>query len=156
MSNIFISRDNEYYTPKYVIDYFFNNNLEYDPATNELKAKEFNLKNYDTIETNGLTRDWTQFKNIWINPPFTMKNEFLIKAIETYKKAKNNIFILLPIQYLTTKKFHELNCHYKVFIPKGRINFESGAGKKGKSPVFGSVILKLEKNNSIEFIEFTK
>ena len=30
----------------------------------------------------------------------------------------------------------------KLYIPNGRINFESGLGKKGKSPAFGSVVMK--------------
>lgn len=43
-----------------------------------------------------------------------------------------------------------------MFIPKGRINFESGLGKQGKSPAFGSVVIKLEDENSIEYIDLSK
>lgn len=85
--NIQFTKDNEYYTPKRVVEYF--GKFDYDPATCEEKAKEFGIKNYDTIETNGLTKDWTIYKNIWINPPFTEKHKFLEKAYQTYKIAKN-------------------------------------------------------------------
>ncbi len=64
-------KDNEYYTPKNVVRYF--GEFEYDPATTKEKALEFGVSNYDTIETNGLTKDWSKYKKIWINPPFTEK-----------------------------------------------------------------------------------
>lgn len=122
----------------------------------KVKLKNFGVKHYDTIETNGLQQDWTNYERIWINPPFTSKYEFLAKAVETYNKAHNTIYILFPIEFLTTAKFHTLNCKCKLFIPKGRINFESGLGKQGKSPAFGSVVIKLADENSVEFIEFTR
>lgn len=146
-------KDNEYYTPKYVVDYFFPDGFDYDPATCEGKAKEFGVEHYDTIETDGLIQDWTPYKRIWINPPFSDKHKFLAKAVETYNIAHNTIYILFPVEFLTTARFHNLNCHCKLFIPKGRINFESGLGKQGKSPAFGSVVIKLDDINSVEYIE---
>lgn len=148
-----IEKDDKYYTPKYVVDFFFPDGFDYDPATCEYKAKEFKVPYYDTIETDGLIQDWTKYERIWINPPFTKKYQFLVKAVETYKLAHNTIYVLIPIEFLTTAKFHNLDCKYKLFIPKGRINFESGMGKKGKSPAFGSVIIKLADENSVEYID---
>ena len=40
----------------------------------------------------------------------------------------------------------------KIYIPNGRINFESGLNKKGKSPAFGSVVMMLQDKWEIEFI----
>lgn len=77
-------KDNEYYTPKSVVDYF--GTFDYDPATTKEKAEEFGITNYDTIETDGLKSDWTKYKRIWVNPPFTRKTEFIKKAYETYKQ----------------------------------------------------------------------
>lgn len=153
-AGIEFSKDNEYYTPKYVVDFFFPDGFDYDPATCKEKAEEFDVSNYDTIETNGLTKDWTAYNRIWLNPPFTNKYAFLKKAVETYNIAHNTIYILFPIEFLTTAKFHELHCRGKIFIPKGRINFESGLGKQGKSPAFGSIIMKLDDVNSVEYIDF--
>lgn len=152
-ANVNFTKDNEYYTPKSVVEYF--GKFDYDPATCEEKAKEFDIKNYDTIETNGLTKDWTIYKNIWINPPFTEKHKFLEKAYQTYKIAKNNIYILFPIEFITTKRFHNIakNVGGKIYIPSGRINFESGLGKKSKSPAFGSVVMKIQDNWEIELID---
>jgi len=38
-------------------------------------------------------------------------------------------------------------------VPSGRINFQSGLGKKGKSPAFGSVVMRLQDTWGIELIE---
>ena len=79
------TKDNEYYTPKKIVKYF--GEFDYDPATTKEKAEEFGVEHYDTIETDGLKTDWSQYKKIWINPPFSEKHKFVEKAYETYKKA---------------------------------------------------------------------
>jgi hypothetical protein len=103
-ANVQFTKDNEYYTPKEFVDRF--GSFDYDPATTKEKAEEFGIVHYDTIETNGLEQDWTKYKRIWINPPFTIKHEFLKKAWETYQVAKNEIYILFPIEFITTARFH--------------------------------------------------
>jgi hypothetical protein len=131
----------EYYTPKSLVDMF--GGFDYDPATTAEQAKRLNIPNYDTIETDGLKADWTQYERIWINPPFNIKHLFWEKACETYDKCKNRIYFLCPIAFLTTKRFHdslnkrELNVH--IALPNGRIKFINGEAKK--SPAFGSVIV---------------
>jgi phage N-6-adenine-methyltransferase len=144
------TKDNEYYTPREFVSRF--GTFDYDPATTKEKAEEFGIENYDTIETDGLLADWTQYKSIWINPPFTRKHEFMIKAWKTYQKVKNDIYILFPIEFITTAKFHNSVGGGKFFVPSGRINFESGLGKKGKSPAFGSIVMKLQDNWEIVLI----
>lgn len=153
-ANVQFTKDNEYYTPKQLV--FSFGLFDYDPATTKEKAEEFNIKHYDTIETDGLIQDWAIHKRIWINPPFTKKHEFISKAWDTYKIAKNEIYILLPIEFLTTARFHGAVGGGKIFIPNGRINFESGLGKKGRSPAFGSVIIKLQDSWEVELIEKVK
>jgi phage N-6-adenine-methyltransferase len=150
-SQVQFTKDNEYYTPKKFISHF--GLFDYDPATTKEKAEEFGIKNYDTIETDGLKQDWTKYNRIWINPPFTIKSLFIIKAEETYQKVKNDIYILFPIEFLTTKIFQDSVKGAKIFIPNGRINFESGQGKKGKSAAFGSVVIKLQDSWEIKFID---
>ena len=150
-SQVQFTKDNEYYTPKEFVERF--GSFDYDPATTSEKAKEFNIPNYDTVKTNGLLQDWTPYKRIWINPPFTRKHEFMAKAWKTYLKAKNEIYILFPIEFLTTAKFHNSVGGGKLLIPNGRINFESGLGKKGKSSAFGSVVIKLQDSWEIELLK---
>ena len=105
-SNVQFTKDNEYYTPKDFVARF--GKFDYDPATTAEKAQEFGVANFDTIETDGLLADWTKYKRIWVNPPFTRKHEFLAKAQETYSLVKNEIYILFPIGFLTTKRFHDI------------------------------------------------
>ena len=114
------------------------------PATTKEKATEFGVEHFDTIETDGLKADWTKYKRIWINPPFTIKHEFLKKAVETFSKTKADIYILFPIEFITTKRFHDILSGWGgIYVPNGRIKFESGLGKKANSPAFGSCVMKL-------------
>lgn len=145
------TKDNEYYTPKKLVDYF--GSFDYDPATTVAKATELGIPNFDTIETDGLKAEWGKYKRIWINPPFTHKHEFIKKAQQTYDTHRNDIYILFPIEFMTTKRFHDSVKAGTLYIPSGRINFESGLGKQGKSPAFGSVVLKLADDWSIELID---
>ena len=149
-SQVKFKKDNEYYTPKNFVDRF--GKFDYDPATTKEKAEELGIKNYDTIATNGLKQDWTKYKRIWINPPFARKHDFILKAWQTYKKVKNEIYVLFPIEFLTTARFHNSVGGGKLFIPNGRINFESGLGKDGKSPAFGSVVIKMQDTWEVKFI----
>lgn len=149
-----LTKNDERYTPKSVVDYF--GKFDYDPATTLEKAEEFGIKNYDTKETDGLAADWTRYKRIWINPPFTLKPEFLTKAVETYEKTKAEIYYLCPIEYLTTAQFRALVKNCKIYIPTGRISFFNGApgGKNNNgSPAFGSIIIKISDDTSVEFID---
>jgi len=145
------TKDNEYYTPKKVVDYF--GKFDYDPATTPEKAKEFGIAHFDTIESDGLKADWTQYKRIWINPPFTRKHEFLAKAMRTWRIAKNDIYILFPIEFIATQRFYDTCVNGRLYVPSGRINFESGLGKKGKSPAFGSCVLKVQQDSELVLID---
>ena len=140
-AGIQFSTKDEWFTPKEIVDKF--GPFDYDPATNVELAQKFGIPNYDTIETNGLTTDWTCHKKIWCNPPFTKKFDFLKKAVESGK----HVFFLLPIETLTTKKFHEIvKVPYIVHVPNGRIKFTDVTGGGGSSPAFGSVVLEFGKD----------
>ena len=143
------NKDDEYYTPKEFVALF--GKFDYDPATTVEKAKEFDIPNYDTIETDGLSKDWTIYNKIWLNPPFTLKTCFLKKAVETFKTANNQIYILFPVGFLTTKKFHETmkNVGGVLYVPNKRICFEHGSEGLKTGPGFGSVVLKLGDNKDI-------
>lgn len=57
--------------------------------------------------------------------------------------------MLVPIEFLTTKRFHSICKGATIFLPNGRIKFQSGLGRNSESPGFGSVIIKLAKQWSI-------
>lgn len=142
----FDEKNVEYYTPKSILDKL-GGGFDYDPATVKEKAYEFGIPNYDTIETDGLKRDWTQFRKIWINPPFNKKKEFLAKALETYNKCGDiEIYFLCPVEFITTTLFHKMmdGRYFILYIPTGRIKFERSLIAKPTQPAFGSVIVCLD------------
>lgn len=150
--NVVFTKDNEYYTPKEFVRQF--GDFDYDPATTKEKAAEFNIKHYDTIESNGLNSNWENYQRIWCNPPFTIKHLFFKKAIETIEKNPNTVIMfLVPIEFLTTKRFHQIikNHGYIIYLPNGRIKFESGLGKKSSSPAFGSVVIRIGKEKDFRY-----
>jgi len=131
----------EWYTPKEVVDFF--GPFDYDPATTKERAEHFGISSYDTIETNGLERDWTQYHSIWINPPFSRKFDFLYKLMISLSLPNHirTACVLLPIETLTTKKFHDIVKYpFNLIVPNGRIKFEDGSSN-ASSPAFGSAIL---------------
>lgn len=145
------SSNDEYFTPKWLVDRF--GKFDYDPATTREKAEELEIANYDTIETDGLKSNWHKYKRIWVNPPFTLKNAFLQKAQEYFDTTGGDVYMLLPISYLTTKKFHEICGGGCIYVPNGRIKFENGVGGDTRSPAFGSIILKLDDRWSVKTIK---
>ena len=46
-ASVVFTKDNEYYTPKYVVDFFFLDGFDYDPATCEYKADKNSIKCID-------------------------------------------------------------------------------------------------------------
>lgn len=147
-AGIQFKKKDEYWTPKEVVDLF--GPFDYDPATTKEQAENFGIPYFDTKETDGLKREWNQFGRIWINPPFTRKFEFLQKAASVVEWSHTKIFFLLPIESMTTKKFHQImdGVPYRMWLPNGRIKFESAEGR-GSSPAFGSVILELGADRGI-------
>lgn len=134
-------KKDEYMTPKKVVDFF--GPFDYDPATTKEQAERLDILDYDTIETDGLKSDWSDYNKIWINPPFTKKFEFLQKTFETVLWHPTKVFFLLPAETITTKKFHEIvgGQPYRMWIPNGRIKFDDGSGRVS-SPAFGSIVLE--------------
>lgn len=141
----------EYYTPKYIVDMF--GPFDYDPATTGAIALLHCIPYYTTKETDGLTTNWCHYPSIWCNPPFDKKHLFWAKGCETYRQIHNNIYFLLPTNFLTTKRFHEplQGLGVKIYLPNSRIKFLTPDGI-AESPAFGSVIVKIQDKNELELI----
>lgn len=62
---------------------------------------------------------------------------------------------MFPIEFLTTRRFYNIakDIGGKIYIPSGRINFESGLGKKSSSSAFGSVVLKIQDTWEVELVD---
>ena len=137
-------KKDQWNTPKDVVDTF--GLFDYDPATTDEQAEYLDILDYDTIQTDGLESDWTEYKKIWVNPPFTKKGAFLLKAVQSLEWMDDDarIFFLIPIEFTTTKLFHNImgGQGYIMYIPNGRIKFDDGSGRSS-SPAFGSVVLEM-------------
>lgn len=147
---ISFSNNDDWYTPKELVDRF--GKFDYDPATTPKRAKILDISNYDIKNTDGLSSDWTNYKRIWINPPFTKKKEFLEKAWATYQQTGAEIYFLCPISFLTTKSFHNVLGGGRIYLPNGRVKFEKTDGV-AESPAFGSVVIKIQDTWEIEPFE---
>lgn len=99
-------------------------------------------------EFDGLTKEWGQSN--FINPPYSkdLKNLFIDKAIEQYKKGKKCV-MLLPVS-TSTKIFHEkiLPNARKIIFIKGRLKFTgfNGNGKlvNNQNAMHDSMIIVLD------------
>ena len=156
-TNAVKNKMDEWYTPKFIVNRMeetFNLKFDYDPATTKKQAEYLGIKNFDTEETNSLNKVWW-YKNIWLNPPFSLKRAFLEKAVDQFNLINmENMFILIP-EYTMTNVYvgdllDRLNGNLNIIFLKGRLQFETLGSNtdykdlkiyKMKSPIFGSIIL---------------
>ncbi len=153
-------KNDEWYTPDYVVKLIVNdlldNNIKkiFCPADKKDSAfvrvlSDFFEVGYSHID-NGfdfLDYDNDFFKDydlILTNPPFSLKNEFIDKAI---KIGKPWLF-LLPISVFDSKKRFELlkNLDLSIFIFNHRINFNNS-----KNSPFASIFIGFGLKNSKPF-----
>ncbi len=139
----------EYYTPKEVVSFF--GKFDFDPATTSERAEYLEIESFCTMENCGLKADWSPYKRIWINPPFTRKKEFVKKAKETYDKNGNEIYLLVSTPSLQTKWFWDEVDTCKIFMPIKRFPFYNPRGIRSNIP-FGVVIIKFQQFTEIEVI----
>lgn len=148
--------DNDYFTPKKIIDYFadrLHRPIEYDPATTPELAAYHGIPNFTALPDNGLDANWTVYGCVWINPPFTQKQEFWDKAVASYRARASVFLFLCPISFLTTKAFTKWQQPIELYIPQGRIKFERAPGEQvAKSPAFGSVIVRPADDTQIFYL----
>lgn len=144
----------EWYTPKYILDKF--GTFDLDVATNNYNLKRLNIKKGFTKENSALNKKW--YGKVWCNPPFSLKNEFIAKAREEVNKGNCTVYMLLPMRMETIAIHKHILNYSHIYIPNGRISFETPEGKTLGTPNFASVIIKFtkEKNNSYSTIDIKK
>ena len=140
----------EWYTPPWVYERcrHIMGSIDLDPASSPEAVKMGNkAKRIFTKKDNALKQDWGHYQNIFINPPYTLKDgssgakAFLNKLSATvYKQA-----ILLVLEDSGTEYGQALweahaNC---VFIPSSRIHFIYKGESKGESTTRSSLIFGL-------------
>lgn len=112
-----------------------NDNWETPEELYNKLNEEFNFDfdpcplNHDLNKWNGLEIDWG--KSNFVNPPYSnpLKDLFIKKGFEEYKKGKTVVF-LIPVS-TDTKAFHEYIYPYaEIRFLKGRVKFK-GFNSKG-------------------------
>lgn len=145
-------------TPRDVVEYMSDRYGEYDldaAASEENKV----CKKFYSKETNCLKRWWGSNKHIWLNPPYSNPDPFVLKAIEQMEHD-NQIDILLPADN-STAWFSDAQKHAaeiiwitgetwfedgKEYSRTGRLAFISGlTGEPVSGNNKGSVIFVMRK-----------
>jgi phage N-6-adenine-methyltransferase len=110
--------------------------FDLDPAAGA--NDEFRADVQYTKEDDGLAQDW--FGKVWLNPPFSLKSEFLQKTIEEIVAGRVDlVVVLLPVD-TSTDWFHDyVSQASAVFFLNGRLRF-SGPGASNRDPNFGIML----------------
>ena len=102
-------------------------NFSLDPCTSSEKNGNLGTPYYFTKEQDGLKKDWSKFKSIFINPPFKDMNKWVDKILSEIEKNNKITIVLLAPAKTETKWFHKLiNFKYlnELRFQKGRVTFE--------------------------------
>ena len=167
-----VGKNDEWFTPRWVIDFIrkeYNIEIDLDAASSIENSERLSIDYYFDKKINALDADWeVEAKdkiNIWLNPPFTLKKQFLEKAVEEFKKGKiDNLFFLINADALTVNYAYDFlkplqeKKLLNLIIPKGRINFINPDDPKKINSIFGSVIIHFTKNKNygIKYVDFQK
>lgn len=122
-------------TPKEITDLLPE--IDLDPcAGKDTSIGKENWRQY------GLIKHW--YGNVFVNPPFTMKNEFLEKAVTEHEKGNTDlIFFITPDSTDTKSWWHKWIKPYSTYIwfSKGRIAYiDPNTGEQANAPTFGTAI----------------
>lgn len=137
-------------TPLFLFEYLNKyHKFDLDAAANAWNAK---CVNYFTEQDNALVQDWSKFKSVWLNPPYSMLYEFVMKAYE--ESCKTSVVMLIPSR-TDTRAFHDFifNGARSITFIKGRLHF----GYSRSPATFPSCIVHMDQeycdNTTIETLD---
>ena len=142
----FNSGNNEWYTPKEIIDAAREvmGCIDLDPASSELANETVHAEKFYTIDSDGLTKDW--HGRIWLNPPYSrgLLEKFIDKLVDSeFEQA-----IVLVNNATETKWFSRLvDVSSVVVFTKGRLRFNKPDGSAGL-PLQGQAIVYIGGNGA--------
>lgn len=118
-AGLFTSRTDEWGTPQTVFD-ALNKEFHFDL---DAAAQADNAK-CEKFFSDALFEDWTQYKSVFVNPPYSQNKQFLKKAFESGKKT--TVVVLCPCR-TDTIWFHEYAMQAKeIRFVKGRLKYNDG------------------------------
>lgn len=152
----FNSGNNEWYTPKEIIDAarLTMGHIDLDPASNEIAQKIVNAETYYTAETNGLDKTWNG--NVWLNPPYAsdLIGKFADKLVT--ERANYRQAVVLVNNATETEWFRKIvSVSTAVCFPKGRVKFYMPDGRTG-APLQGQAIIYIGDESDKFFEVFSK
>ena len=116
--------------------------FELDAFASDKNAK---CKHYFTEEDDSFQQDWTKYKSIFINPPYTSKvqDEVLKKINDTISTDWDGVIVLLIPARTDTKRWHDyiFNKADDIRFLRGRLKFEIDGVPKGTSTFPSAVIV---------------
>lgn len=149
----------EWYTPESFYSFvrrLWSPSLDACAAAHSARAPSYyGLDHVDPTRRNALACDWAEDAgggNVWCNPPYSLKPEFLTKARETAATPGygGSVVCLVPAS-TDTQWFRDATepegALLNVWIIEGRIRFEAGEGQKATSNTHGSVLIVYGSDN---------
>jgi len=151
------SKNDEWYTPKYIVDIARNimGNIDLDPASCFLANQIVNADKYYSLEDDGLQQKW--FGRVWLNPPYSKMaiKRFSETFLEKYKMKEFDEGIILVNNATETRWFqtllHSASC---ACLLKGRVRFYNDMLEQANSPLQGQCLLYFG-INTLRFSEET-
>lgn len=140
-SGVFSNRTDEWKTPT---DLYKKLNAEFkfvlDAAATSTNAL---CNNFFTKKDNALTKDWSKYKSVFCNPPYSQASEFVEKSLNEAKKGCT-VVMLIPFRS-DTKYYHDfiINKAKEVRLIKGRLHYSDSE----QTAPFPSAIIVFENTN---------
>ena len=137
----FNSGNNEWYTPAEYIELAREvmGSIDIDPASSDIANKVVQAKKYYTLETDGLSQEWSG--NIWLNPPYSSEliTKFIDKLISDLPRITQAL--VLVNNATETEWFNKIvKRAAAICFPRSRIKFYTPNGTIG-APLQGQAIL---------------
>ena len=151
---IMTSDKQDWETPQELFDNLNNEfDFELDAFASDKNAK---CKHFFTEKDDALQQDWTEYKSIFINPPYTSKvqDEVLKKINDTISSNWRGVIVLLIPARTDTKRWHDyiFNKADDIRFIKGRLRFEIDGVPRGSS-TFPSAVIVYDSRNKKEVEE---
>ena len=151
---IMTSDKQDWETPQELFD---NLNSEFDFELDAFaSAKNAKCKHFFTEQDDSFKQDWTKYKSIFINPPYTSKvqDEVLKKINDTISSDWRGVIVLLIPARTDTKRWHDyiFNKADDIRFIKGRLRFEVDGIPSGSS-TFPSEVIVYDHRNKEEAVE---
>lgn len=132
---MFSSKRQDWATPRSIfreLDYVYHFDL--DACASENTAK---CENYFTEADNALEQDWSQYRSVFMNPPYGKEiGRLLRKAFES--AGSDTVVVCLVPSRTDTAWWHDYCMKGKITFIRGRIRFD---GHKNSAPFPSAVVV---------------